>query len=175
MSNINPILGQSVRSLQTFLRQIAYIYQDIPLVIPDGIYGVQTEAAVKAFQNKFDLSITGIVDLETWNLIVDTYQCIMEFQVTPSCINIFPSAQRVFFPGDSSPHLIPIQAIMLTISNEFPNLSTLAVNGNHTGNSILITQDLQKVFGMDPTGIIEKRFWERLVNLYQSHILRHHK
>ena len=42
-------------------------------VNPDGIYGAQTRASVRKFQNIFGLPETGIVDYATWYKIQEIY------------------------------------------------------------------------------------------------------
>lgn len=66
-------VGMPIRTLQTMLRAIARLNTNIPLVIPDGIYGSDTVNAVTAFQQQFGLPATGVVNLGTWNEIVRIY------------------------------------------------------------------------------------------------------
>ena len=55
--------------LQQRLRNISKVHKDVPSVIPDGIFGEETENAVRAFQRKFGFSETGVVDFEIWDRI----------------------------------------------------------------------------------------------------------
>jgi peptidoglycan hydrolase-like protein with peptidoglycan-binding domain len=66
-------VGAPIRTLQTMLRAIARLNENIPLVIPDGIYGADTVAAVTAFQRQFGLPATGVTNLTTWNAVVEKY------------------------------------------------------------------------------------------------------
>ena len=65
--------GAKVRQLQEQLTAISKAYPAIPSVRADGIYGLQTEAAVEAFQSIFDLPVTGVVDFSTWYKISQIY------------------------------------------------------------------------------------------------------
>ena len=49
MRPVESFVGQPIRSLQTMLRVIAQNDAAHPDVIPDGIYGPETVAAVSAF------------------------------------------------------------------------------------------------------------------------------
>ena len=60
-------IAQPVRSLQTMLRVIAESNRSQPSVIPDGIYGQNTMAAVSAFQRRKGLPVTGVADPTTWD------------------------------------------------------------------------------------------------------------
>ena len=73
MKPADSFVGQPIRSLQTMLKTIAETDPSIPLVIPDGIYGQETIAAVYAFQRKYGIPMTGIVDQNTWEAIVAVY------------------------------------------------------------------------------------------------------
>ena len=59
-----------IREIQTYLHFIARTDGSIPVVIPDGIYGDETTAAVTAFQRLYNLPQTGEVDKGTWDRIV---------------------------------------------------------------------------------------------------------
>ena len=59
-------VAQPIRSLQTMLRVIAEDDPSHPTVIPDGIYGPETMAAVSHFQRRHGLGVSGITDQDTW-------------------------------------------------------------------------------------------------------------
>lgn len=65
--------GNKVRQIQEQLNVIAEAYPAIPKVGVDGIYGEQTKAAVRKFQNIFGLSETGITDYSIWYKIQEIY------------------------------------------------------------------------------------------------------
>ena len=65
--------GDKVRQLQQQLDAVATVYTAIPRVTPDGIYGSETEASVRAFQSVFGLPQTGVVDFATWYKISHIY------------------------------------------------------------------------------------------------------
>lgn len=72
----NGSTGDAVRQLQEQLAEIAEVYYSIPGLAVDGIYGPQTAASVRAFQEKFDLPVTGQVDQATWYKISAIYVAI---------------------------------------------------------------------------------------------------
>ena len=65
--------GNDVRTIQEQLNRIAQVYNAIPRIIVDGIYGQQTAEAVRAFQRIFNLPVTGVVDKATWYRISGIY------------------------------------------------------------------------------------------------------
>lgn len=65
--------GPKVRQLQQQLNAIARNFPAVPTVSVDGIYGAETQDAVRIFQRIFDLPQTGIVDFSTWYKISQIY------------------------------------------------------------------------------------------------------
>lgn len=65
--------GNKVRQLQEQLSTIAEVYSAIPMVVPDGIFGEQTQQAVEEFQSIFGMRPTGDVDFPTWYRISQIY------------------------------------------------------------------------------------------------------
>ncbi len=72
----NGSTGPEVRQLQEQLAAIAEVYYSIPSLAVDGIYGPGTTASVQAFQELFDLPVTGITDMATWYRISSIYVAI---------------------------------------------------------------------------------------------------
>lgn len=73
----NPLergsVGSDVAAIQKQLNTIATHYPAIPKNKEDGIYGENTEAAVRKFQSIFKLPQTGVVDFATWYAISNIY------------------------------------------------------------------------------------------------------
>lgn len=65
--------GQNVYQIQKQLARIAKAYPAIPSIVPDGIYGPKTKAAVEKFQAVFGLPVSGVVDYNTWYEISNIY------------------------------------------------------------------------------------------------------
>jgi len=65
--------GENVKLMQTYLNAIAARYPSISAVTADGIFGGDTENAVLEFQRAVRLNPTGIIDVSTWERIVELY------------------------------------------------------------------------------------------------------
>lgn len=65
--------GEDVSIIQEQLNAISRNYPAIPSISVDGIYGANTEDAVRTFQEIFDLPETGVVDFRTWYKISGIY------------------------------------------------------------------------------------------------------
>lgn len=58
MRPLSSFVGQPIRSLQTMLRVIAEDDPSHLRIVPDGIYGPETTAAVSTFQRNHGLPVT---------------------------------------------------------------------------------------------------------------------
>lgn len=67
------VSGSKVTQIQEQLNAIADAYPALPKVTVDGIYGKETQNAVRIFQGIFGLGETGIVDYPTWYKIQEIY------------------------------------------------------------------------------------------------------
>ena len=65
--------GENVKLMQTYLNVIARRYPTIPPVTEDGVFGGDTENAVLEFQRAVRLNPTGVIDVSTWERIVELY------------------------------------------------------------------------------------------------------
>lgn len=65
--------GSKVQQMQEQLNAIADAYPALPKISVDGIFGKNTENAIKKFQKIFGLPVTGIVDYSTWYEIQEIY------------------------------------------------------------------------------------------------------
>ena len=64
--------GNAVKTLRRLLRQLQYVNTDgKTLLIVDGSFGSNTEAAVKRYQQKHLNGVDGIVGIKTWNKLLN--------------------------------------------------------------------------------------------------------
>ncbi len=79
---------QNVFEIQSALRALWNIDAIATLINPNGSFGSETTRAVEEAQRYFGIPQTGIVDLETWQLLFST--CIDSDQSFISC-GLFPN------------------------------------------------------------------------------------
>ncbi len=65
--------GEYVKVIQQQLNAVSQNYPLIPKLVVDGIYGENTAASVKIFQEVFDLPVTGEVNYPTWYRISEIF------------------------------------------------------------------------------------------------------
>ncbi|MGL5379358.1 peptidoglycan-binding protein [Clostridium sp.] len=90
--------GEEVKTVQDYLNRIAKNYPLIPKSAVDGIYGSNTEQAVKVFQEVFNLPKTGVVDYATWYKISDVYVGVTRIAELRESV---ASQDRIFIPPRS--------------------------------------------------------------------------
>ena len=155
-------VGQPVRSLQQMLRTIAE-YDDRHLtLIPDGIYGRKTLAAVSNFQRLHGLAVTGVTDQDTWESVVREYdRAVIEVDHAQP-VEIILNTNEVLRRGDRSPYLHLAQAMLLTLSEEYATVTPPGQTGildEATAQSLSAFQDLSN---LPQTGELDKQTWKHL-------------
>lgn len=66
--------GELVCIIQSILRMLQKYFDNFPKITSCGAYGEDTVKAVRMFQQKVGLPVSGIVDCKTWNMLVTSYE-----------------------------------------------------------------------------------------------------
>ena len=166
MRPVESFVGHPVRSLQTMLRVIAQNDAAHPDVIPDGIYGPETVAAVSAFQQLHALPITGITDQNTWEAIVEIYNLAYVNIVAAYPLQIVLDPGQIIRKGERNFHLYLVQGMLTTLAEIYHSVSQPTLSGlldEATAESIASFQVLS---GLPMTGQLDKHTWKHLVLQY---------
>ena len=166
MNASSTYIGRPIRSLQTMLRVIAAAEPSLPSIVPDGIYGPDTQAAVTAFQARCGLPQTGVTDQQTWDRIVSIYLGLRSAVYPAGPLRIRWQPQQTITAGEQNLHLYPIQAMFAALCRRFSDLSAPPVNGRHGPESVAAVQQFQRICGLEPSGSIDQTTWEQLGKLY---------
>lgn len=159
-------VGQPVRSLQTMLRVIAQTEDAQPSLIPDGIYGPQTTAAVSAFQRNRGLPATGVTDQTTWDAIVAAYEpaLILVDEAEPIAVVFEPN--EVIVAGQTHPNLYLAQGMLAVLSQVYGSITRPGLTGVldiPTGESI---SSFQRLNDLPETGQLDRITWKNLALHY---------
>ena len=84
-------LQNHIFDLQTFLRRIQRSQGPIQPLVPDGIFGAETAAAVRDFQRQNSLPVTGTADFDTWDAVYRAYLVLRTGDETPQAVSFFPA------------------------------------------------------------------------------------
>lgn len=159
-------IGQPVRSLQTMLRVIAQEDERQPSLIPDGIYGNQTTAAVSAFQRNHGIPVTGVTDQNTWDRIVAAYEP-AQIRIGPAQpLEIILEPGQVIRRGDAEPNVYLLQAILIVLSDVYGSITPPGMNGVLDDATAASLEAFQSLSGLPQTGELDKVTWKQLALHY---------
>lgn len=153
--------ANAIREVQKFLLELSYLSEEMPALSVDGIYGKETEAAVRLFQKKNGLSPTGKTDYATWQLLHRSYKKAREERATESELiphNAFP--MRL---GDSGSHVRILQSAIDEILPD--STPTDGFYGRKTEEAV---KKAEKRYGMPGTGVVTRLLWNRLAADYRD-------
>lgn len=160
--------AEHIRQLQLMLRTISFADENVPRIVPDGFYGSATAEAVKAFQQAYGLPVTGETDFATWQELRRRSQTAAVYHKRPTKINPFGSAVNVIRKGDKSPAAAIIQAMLCAVSEKYPNIGKITVNGSFDSPSEIALRRFQKLCGLPPTGEADIFTWNCLARFFNS-------
>lgn len=167
--------GNEVKTIQQQLNRIADAYPSIPKINdPNGIFGAQTEAAVKRFQNIFNLAQDGIVGKSTWYRIKNVYNGVKKLaELTAENLTfdevepIYPSLLKEGMSGD---YIKTLQYYLNIVAYFYPQIPNIDVDGYFGPKTKEAVIAFQEMFGLVPDGIVGRDTWKALSNAYKTSI-----
>lgn len=166
MKPAESFVGQPIRSLQTMLRTIAAIEPGQRNVMPDGIYGPQTAAAVRSFQRRLGLPVTGVTDQNTHEQIVRAYERARIETDKAQSVRVTLDPGQVIRRGQRHPVIYLVQSMLTVIALLVPNVPAPGHTGILDGASAESLAVFQTYAGLPPTGELDKRTWKELALHY---------
>lgn len=165
--------GNEVRLIQTRLNRISTNYPAIPKISPaDGVFGQETEEAVKAFQKIFNLEQDGIVGKQTWYKIIYLYNGIKRLSEIISEGIKYGDIERQFSenlgPGSEGTDVAGLQYFLILISQYNDSIPSPELTGEYDDSTIDSVEAFQREYGLDITGIITLADWRQIYNVYSG-------
>jgi peptidoglycan hydrolase-like protein with peptidoglycan-binding domain len=165
--------GNDVSILQVQLNAISRNYPAIPKISElNGIFNLQTENAVRKFQEVFFLDVTGAVDSATWYKIKRYYVGVKRLAELDSLGVTIDEASVPFGEdlrvGDSGIEITTLQYYLNVIAYFNPSLNLLPIDsffGVGTENAV---KNFQSFYGLEPTGIVNEETWNKLKQVYND-------
>ncbi len=165
--------GPNVVVIQTELNRISQNYPAIPKVASvDGIFGSQTEASVRAFQEIFDLTPDGIVGQATWYALVRLYTAVTSLSELRSqgqqfyAINWeYPNGVQEGDTGDKVRHLQYMLSVLSAYIPSVPPLEVDGIFGPSTRNAVL---GAQRWLGLPQTGTVDAATWDEIYDQFSG-------
>ncbi|MBR3162239.1 MAG: peptidoglycan-binding protein [Bacilli bacterium] len=165
--------GNPVLLIQRDLRRIRQNYPAIPDIKTTlGIYDSETEAAVKKFQQIFDLPVTGIVDKATWYKIKYIYTSVKKLSdlysegLTENDVT-FQYTDKLEY-GDTGIEVEYIHYFLDAIAFLDKDIPRLPTNSIYNNNTITMVKAFQEKYKLPVTGIFTYTDWQLLKKVYKN-------
>lgn len=163
--------GADVQRIQVQLNRIATNYPAIPKIYPtDGIFGAETEEAVRAFQRIFGLAEDGIVGRSTWYRIQYIYTAVKRLASLSSegltLAEVSTQFPRELSIGMQGTGVRPLQYFLAYVSQFLPSVPTVSEDGIFGPATENAVKAFQAEYGLPVTGRVDERTWDTLYNAY---------
>ena len=166
-------IGNDVKSLQIYLNRISGNYPAIPkIAATDGVFGSDTEEAVRKFQEIFGLEVTGTVRCATWYKITYIYTSVKHIAELDSEGVRFEEIAQQFTEdlkiGMQSIEVSMLQYYLAVIGAYYEAVTPVDITGyfgEMTENSV---KSFQRVFGLPQTGEVDRETRNDLYRAYQG-------
>ena len=164
-------VGDDVRTIQIRLNRIAQNYPAIPKIVQtDGIFVEDTEAAVRAFQEIFNLTPDGVVERATWFAIQAIYAGVKRLNELDSegirLEEVTKQFPEVLQEGDSGTGVLSLQYYLSFLAAYYNTIPAVTIDGTFGPTTRAAVVDLQTTFGLVPDGIVGPETWETMYRAY---------
>ena len=160
--------GPSVVQAQVMLNRIGQNYPSIPRVATDGIFGQQTEAAVRRFQEIFNLTVDGIIGEATWYQLVRLYVGVTNLAELESQGQTFYAinwhAPNNLQSGSRGQKVSQLQYMLNVMAEYVPSIPSVAVDGIFGPRTQEAVIAFQRFAGLPEDGLVGPQTWNALYN-----------
>ena len=163
--------GNNVRIIQVQLNRIGKNYPAIPdIPAENGIFTLETEAAVRKFQEIFNLPVTGEVDKSTWYSIKRYYTGVKKLsELAAEGITLeeasLPFGEEVS-EGMSGIPVRTVQYYLSVIAYFNGSLEPVPISGYFDSGTVAAVERFQSFYGLPVTGIVDNSTWNEISRVY---------
>ena len=161
--------NQHVLIAKMALNAIAVNYTAIPRISPvNSLFDENLEAAVKEFQNIFNLPVTGIIDLATWFEIGSKYAMVARLAEISTRGVLVGDVVEDITEIEEGVQVVPrvqlVQYFLNVLSVYYDSIPAVDIDGilgPETRNAII---EFQKTMKLPLTGTIDEETWNTMYN-----------
>lgn len=166
-------VGENVRVIQLQLNRIAKNYPLIPkIAAADGVFGEDTQNAVRAFQQIFNLNQDGVVGKSTWYRIKRVYFAVKRLSELFSEGISITDAQRQYprqlSRGSTGIPVRTLQFYLRILSNFIPTMPFVEEDGIYGQKTENTVKAFQNYVGLEADGIVGSSTWNALIGEYDN-------
>ncbi len=162
--------GNSVENLQFYINYVSDFYPSIPRVTRDGVFGAETENAVRQIQGTFGLAQDGVVGPTTWRALYNAYLGIVNtipLEYTEASGVPFPG--EVLRVGSEGEDVILLQRYLNRISEDYPEVPGVSVTGYFGNQTEAAVLAFQRYFGTSAQGgVVDAVTWDAIVDIFDD-------
>lgn len=165
--------SNDIRILQGQLNRIRQNYPAIPQISQvNGVFGADTERAVRAFQRIFQLEEDGIVGKATWYRIKQIYNGVKKLSeldsegIRPE--ELEPVVLTDLIPGTYSNEMKTVQYYLAVIGYFISGLPEVEIDGYYGPETEEAIRQFQNYYGLPVTGRMDRETWNRVVRVYNE-------
>jgi peptidoglycan hydrolase-like protein with peptidoglycan-binding domain len=165
--------GENVRLIQNRLNRIRANFPAIPQIPnPNGVFGVETENAVRIFQRTFNLLQDGRVGRSTWNAIMRYWVSITklsELNGEGERIGLDPNPPTVVIrQGSRGADVIHAQFILNFVAQFYPDINPPIMDSIFGASTDSAVRAFQRRFGLTVDGVVGPNTWRRMYEVYRT-------
>lgn len=157
---------RAISELQGYLRNLSRTVPDIERVVPDGIFGEETERSVRSFQRKYGLPEDGIVSYEVWTKIAEENDKAVFLFSEPRQVARISDADLPLLIGMRSNAVYHLKTMLLFLSQRHGNFSPVTVNDLFDIETERSVRQWQRVIREPDNGVVDKVTWNALADYY---------
>ena len=165
--------GPSVVTIQVELNRISQNYPAIPKIPSvDGIFGAQTEAAVRKFQEIVNLDVDGVVGRATWYALVRYYIAVTRMaELRSEGQRFYANSWATTDPieqGDRGVKVEHLQYMLNVLSAYIPEIPSVTVDGVFGAGTYNAVVAAQRRFGLPQTGVVDFQTWDEIYDQFSG-------
>ncbi len=159
--------GQYINTLNYLINVVSYFDSSIPFLNLTGDdFTENTKQVVIAFQNKYGLPATGVVNAATWTTLKEAYR-----QTLKNIPKEYVTSLNEFYPGRflskgmTGDDIINLQNFLYIICQKTKSIPGVVVNGMFDNLTEQSVKNIQKRYNLEENGIVSPIVWYRIVEL----------
>ena len=165
--------GDDVVTIKRELNRISQNYPAIPKIqYINGVFDLETENAVKKFQEIFNLSPDGIVGKATWYKIKQIFASVKRLsELTGEGLTISEVSRRYtreLSMGSQGEDVEALQYYLAFIGYFFPELPPIPITGFFGELTRDAVFSFQNTYGLPVTGVVDANVFNRIEQVYNT-------